>query len=363
MRKIGLIALLPLIGLIGCGNNKQSNKGEWISGDTRFFESHRDMEFQDENNHFELSLAYDSHLRYCVQFVEYSLDDYAFSMDDVTLSEDAETISFMHNEYNTGKYLTNGAYQIKHLVRGNEEKFSLFIDNTEYLLTEDKQPRPIYLNSDLLGNWENEDNNLEIEIDAENVEKPNDKNFYQYTISLLEGELEFTGAVQMVTENAVVFTVKGNRNGTILVSGKSYQVVIDSDTAEVFFVTEAQNIPLTYAGGHGPVINGFFQTAFMIDLKRTDLTITITHSMPGNGMAQFHANDSRSYMLLPNDAGDELTTPYTVSIACLSSDGEAHAYMFKYYLVSEVAHIDLYEDGTLRFNDLTIVDRSDELES
>ena len=70
MRKLGLVALLPLIGLIACGNTGSTGEKEWKSGDDRFFESHRDIAFQDEKNHFELSIVYDQHLRYCVQFVE-----------------------------------------------------------------------------------------------------------------------------------------------------------------------------------------------------------------------------------------------------------------------------------------------------
>ena len=362
MKKFGLIALLPLIGLIGCNNKAPANKGEWVSGEDRFFETHRDIAFQDFDNHFELSIVYDSHLRYCVQFVEYSLDDYAFSIDDITLSEDAETLSFAHSDYNHGKYLVNGNYQIKHLVRGRDEKFSLFIDSTEYVLTEAFQERPKYINSDLIGDWKNEDYNLEIEIEVENIEKPKDKNHYEYTITLYEGDLSFKGTINSIGDYNVVITIEGNRNGTILISGKAYQIVLDEEAEEVFFVTETQNIHLEYAGGHGPAVNGFFQTAFKIDLTRTDLTITITHNTAGSGMAQFRANDSSFYLLLPNTDGDELTTPYTINLACLSSDGNAHSYRFKYYLVSEVPHIDLYEDGVIRFNDLTITDRTSELD-
>ena len=367
INKFILIASSFLL-LTGCGNSTPTNKvhKEFFKDIALELEEGVEEEklyytfYDKEDNRFNVELYYDLHFGLALKIEEYDLWNQLFSPNGGQVSEDYESITFVNSAYEKSELFSRGTYTLTHSVSNNKDNFTLTAVDKTYSLTLDKKEDPHYIDKDLVGEFEylvNEE--LKFSLNVEVGEKA-DK--YPVTISLKEGEKDFSGENVRNNGTTTTFDIKGNSDGQYIKSANNVTLTYSEGNETYTLKINNNSYLLNKKEGSQDIPEGnyFTDNVGKIKIVSTDFEVKVSSASSNNEtifliFKELVADgNSNFWCWFEVNADDSITNMQAITSSKNKVFTGHEKYVFKHKVVNNVDLIDLYFDDVLTYQNLTV---------
>ena len=357
------LLLLPLISLVAsCGSHSNGNKAPYFQHIADMVESGINEEitfdtFYDKvDNRFNVTFHYDLHFGLALKVEEYDLWNNIFHINEGVINEGYESITFTYSGLETSDLFTRGEYVLSHELVNNIDKFSLITPTSTLSLTKQSKEPPHYIDKGLVGEFEYEDY-FSIRIDVGEKSE-----HYPVTITLWEGDNTFSGA--NITNNGMTtsFNITGDSDGEYIKKNTQASIsYIEENDSYILTISNVTYVLVKTKGIDDHSDNNdnfFFNHVGTLSLSCLDFKVSITSKM-GNDYIYLLFNElvdngNPSFVCLFAMEEDTIYNFQNITNSNNKIFINHDKYVFKHYLDNNVDKVDLYFDGVLTYQDLTI---------
>ena len=202
--------------------------------------------YDGEANRFELTFGYGLHFFYEIQITEYDMDDWYYSPNEGVFSEDYESITFTLDAKSKSELFPDGTYVLTHAWVYNKHTFTLTVNDEVFSLTTKKNNRPHYISSDLVGSFDYKVNNsIKFTLNVDVTSLADNR---RVSVSLSEGDKNFTGSNIVYSTAYISFDVVGSSSGELIKTGSGK---LEYKNEKYTFTNNRQSYSMTKKGDQG----------------------------------------------------------------------------------------------------------------
>lgn len=312
--------------------------------------------YDKDDNRFVVTLHYDLHFGLAIHIEEYDLWNFLVNANEGEVSEDAESITFTNSALEKTDLFKKGTYVLTH----NNGNFTLNAAGVVLNLTTTAKEDPHYILKDLVGKFEYQSGGeTKFTMDVEVGTKAE---HYPVSISIEEGNKTFTGSNIRNNSSTTTFDISGTSVGQYIKSTTGATFTYNENNETFTLKIDNNSYLLTKNEGEGEETDeSYFES-----------TIGKVKFVCDDFEARVSSNSSGAYLQL---IIKELVADGNTNIQCffqmvdedtltnVQSIGNPKnkvfighdEYTFKHSVVNDTDKVDLYFDGVLAYENLSIV--------
>ena len=312
--------------------------------------------YDKDDNRFNITLHYDLHFGLALHIVEYDLWDFLANANEGEVSEDSESITFTNSALEKTALFKRGTYVLSHTSNGG---FTLDAAGVLLNLTTEAKEDPNYIDKDLVGTYEYRKGVAKtFELSVQVGEK---ENHYPTTITLNEGSKTFTGSNLKNNEATSTFDISGSSDGQYIKNTVGAELAYNenNETYKLKIGDTTYNLTKTSGYIEPEKEKGYFElNVDKIKLSCSDFEVTMT-DMGGTGYILFYIHElvegGKNINCVFEVVDEDTVTNFQTITNPNNKIFVGHdKYTFVHSVVNDVDKVDLYFDGVLAYENLTI---------
>ena len=247
-----------------------------------------------------------------------------------------------------------GSYTLYHSLVNDKDSFKLKAADVEYQLTTTEKNPPIHIDGDLVGSFSYKINNEEkFSLKSEVSSK---EEGLVSTITLKEGNTDFTTSNLSFSDDSVTFKVESSSSGNYIKGGVSYTFSY-SEEQDKWTLTDSTNTYELEKKNERETKEGYFYNNF-IKASNEHISMTIKSEVGMNKryvcLSELDEGGKKNiwtFFVISNN-GDSLTNENNITGNIIFTSGSS--FEFRHSVNNGVDKIDFYKDNQLLYSNLTI---------